>query len=222
MFIWGGGRRKRVPIPPWGTEYEMLRANLIKDLETISTVRGEFKFSKDGLAFYQKFYMEHPEPEDEFEDERLRGYASRRDTHMLKLAMILSLADKDELVLTEEDLRRSLEAIKWMEDGLPHVFAGHGASSNSQDTVRVWRQIETATKSMGYISHSELVRRNFANLSAVDLSRVLDTLKQGGAVDSLVTKDPRTSRYETLYKALDAQFIKAGIQIKPKHLKEED
>lgn len=222
IFVWAGGRRKRVPIPPWGSEYEMIKTNLMRDLESISKLRGQFVFSKDGLAFYHKFYMEHPEPEEEFEDERLRGYASRRDTHMLKLAMILSLADKDELVLTEEDLRRSLDAIKWMEDGLPHVFAGHGTSTNSQDVVRVWKQIEAGTKTVGYISHSELVRRNYANLSAMELSKVLDTLKQGGAVDALLAKDPRSGRYENLYKILNAQFIKNVDARKPKHLKEDD
>jgi len=222
MFVWAGSRRKRVPIPPWGSEYEMIKNSLLKDLEQISKLRGSFQFSKEGLAYYTQFYMSHPEPEEEFEDEKLRGYASRKDTHMLKLAMILSLADKDELVLTVEDLQRSLDAIKWMESGLPHVFAGHGSSNSSQDVVRIWKQVEAGSKAAGYISHSELVRRNYANLSAVDLGKVLDTLRQGGAIDALLAKDPRTGRYENLYKVLDAQFIRNVLGSKPGHLREDD
>ena len=224
IFVWADGRRKRVPMPAWGPEYEMLLANLIADLKTIMELRGQFTFSDDGWKAYYKYYMECPEPEEEFEDEKLRGYASRKATHMLKLAMIMSLADKNELVITASDIKNSVDTMKWMEGGLAQVFAGHGAQMNSQDVVRVWRQIETATKVVGYITHSELMKRNFNNLSAHDLKGVLETLKQSHAIEDTLAQDPRTKRYEQLYKTASNtkdNLIQKATNLQPKQLKEE-
>ena len=224
IFVWGKGRRKKVPIPTWGPEYEMLQNNLVADLKTIMTIRGQFEFSPDGWECYRQFYMNQPEPEEEFQDEKLRGYASRKATHILKLAMIVSLSDKNELVLTQTDIQSAIDGIKWMEEGLGDVFAGHGRQANSQDVVRVWRQIETGSKAVGYVSHSELMRRNFHNLSAHDLASVLETLKQAKSIEDVLAKDPRTGRMEYLYKIATSDkdsLIKKTIDHKPSNLKED-
>ena len=211
LFIWAGGRRKRVPIPPWGVEYESLKKLLIKDLASIGNLRGTFRFTPGGFDAYQKYYLSAPEPEDEFEDERLRGYASRKSVHLLKLAMVLSVADRDDLEITPKEIEGGLDALKWMESGLPSVFAGHGGAATSQDVVRVFQQILHARN--GVISQQELTKRNYSHLSSTELGMVLETLKQGGGILEVVGKDPKTSKPGLIYKILDSQFIQ-NIQLK--------
>ena len=223
LFVWAPGRRKRVPIPPWGSEYEMLEKNLLHDLQAISKLHGSFKFTSGGLEAYQKQYMERPEPEDEFEDERLRGYSSRKDIHMLKVAQILSLADRDDLTITEKEVAGSIDAFKWLDSGLSSVFAGHGAAASSQDVVRVFRQIETATNRNGYVSHAELLKRNYYHLNASEFGMVLETLQQAHAIEGVVSRDPRSNKVTTLYKVTDKDFIqKVKTGTITKALREED
>ena len=220
LFIWASGRRKRVPIPPWGVEYDTLKSLLIKDLASIGNLRGQFKFARGGFEAYKKYYLAAPEPEDEFEDERLRGYASRKSIHLLKLAMVLSVADREDLEITEKEISGGLDALQWMESGLPQVFAGHGGAATSQDVVRVFNQVRNSRG--GIVSQQELTKRNYSNLSSTELNFVIETLKQGGAITEVVGNDPRTKKPGVLYKILDQEFI-SKIQIKaPKIMKPEE
>lgn len=213
LFIWAAGRRKRIPIPPWGVEYEMLKKHLITDLAHIGTLRGGFTFTPNGLSAYQDFYMAAPEPEEEFDDERLRGYASRKSSHLIKLAMVLSLADRDDLTITDKEVTGSLDALKWMESGLPSVFAGHGGSATSQDVVRVFQQI-LKSKNM-QITQTELTKRNYNNLSSAELGVVIATLIQAGAITMSVITDPKTRASQPSYKIVDKDFI-SNLKITPK------
>lgn len=207
IFVWGGGRRKRVPNPEWSVGQGMLEKELIHDLKEVSKVRGLFQFTRGSLDIYQKHYMGRPEPEDEFEDERLRGYSSRKDIHTLKLAMVLSLADKDELIITEQDMAGAIESIKWLDTGLPSVFSSHGASATVEDVTRIFRQIEVATKRVGYATHSELVRRNYTAIGYQDFGVVIETLKEAGAIEEILTPNAITRKLEKHYRVIDPDFI---------------
>ncbi|KKK88971.1 hypothetical protein LCGC14_2737780, partial [marine sediment metagenome] len=166
-------------------------------------------------------YMERPEPEEEFEDERMHGYASRKDTHLLKIAMVLSLADKDELIITEKEISAAIDSLKWMEAGLSNVFAGHGAATTSQDVVRIFKQIQGAMSKVGYINHKELVKRNFAQVGVHELDLVIHTLEGAGAIMRIIGKDPRSGVTEIMFKVLDNEFLGSKRVQKPKSLQED-
>src|SRR3990167_9447480 len=207
LFVWANSRRKRVPIPNWGVEYDTLSTTLVNDLKHISSIHGVFRFSDAGLNLYSQHYMEHPEPEDEFEDERLRNYAARKDIHMLKVAQLLSVADRDDLIISEVEIKGAIEALKWLDAGLPSVFAGHGGATTSEDVVRLFKQIDNATQRLGFITHQELVKRNYYNLNGGDMSGVITTLIDGGAIEEIITPDKITGKLLKVYRCIDQSFI---------------
>lgn len=207
LFVWANGRRQRVPIPYWSVGHEMLQKNLIADLKHIGNLKGTFQFTEDGFKMYKKYYMEHPEPEEEYEDERLRGYGSRKDIHTLKLAQILSLADSDRLLITANHIAQAIDAIGWIDEGLPYVFAGHGAATNSQDVVRVFHQIAAATSKFGYISYPELLKRNYNQCNSQEFGIVLQTLLEGNAIGETIAKDPKTGKITKIFRMEDPSFI---------------
>lgn len=223
LFVWASRRRKRVPIPSWDDTHTMLENHLINDLKTIGKLKGPFTFSPEGLKAYKEFYNTRPEPEDEWDDERMRGYASRKDIHLLKVAMGMSLAEKDELVLTEKEIIGAIESLKWMEAGLPNVFAGHGAATTSQDVVRVFKQIEMACQRIGYMNKHDLVRRNYAQLGVTELDLVIKTLESADAITTTVTKDPITKDgVAILYTIKDKNFLQSSKGRKPRTLIESE
>ena len=217
LFIWAPKRRKRVPMP----KPNRLETLLVSDLKLIGKLRGQFKFSDDGWKAYQKQYMERPEPEEEFEDERMHGYASRKDTHLLKISMVLSLADKDELIITEKEVSAAIDSLKWMETGLSNVFAGHGSATTSQDVVRIFKQVQASMGKVGYINHKELVKRNFAQVGVHELDLVIHTLEGAGAIMRIVGKDPRSGATEIMFKVIDNEFLGSKHYTKPKSLEED-
>ena len=219
LFVWANSRRKRVPIPNWGVEYDTLSTTLVNDLKHISSIHGVFRFSDAGLNLYSQHYMEHPEPEDEFEDERLRNYAARKDIHMLKVAQLLSVADRDDLIISEVEIKGAIEALKWLDAGLPSVFAGHGGATTSEDVVRLFKQIDNATQRLGFITHQELVKRNYYNLNGGDMSGVITTLIDGGAIEEIITPDKITGKLLKVYRCIDQSFIQKARMTLPRSMK---
>lgn len=217
LFVWGSGRRKRIPIPHLSVGDQMLRQNLIHDLKHISSLRGSFRFTSDGMDAYNRLYYDRPEPEEEFEDERLRGYSSRKDIHCLKLAMCFSLAERDDLTITAADIACATEAlVESVDPGLGYIFAGHGTETKSEDVVRVFKQIDVATRKNGYATHAELLKRNYYHLTAQAFAMIMETLKQSDAVEEVLTKDPRTGRFTKIYKCTDKDFVSETKKFKPK------
>ena len=220
IFVWGGGRRKKAPIPVWDEGHTMLEAQLIHDLKEISKVSGVFQFSPGGLRLYKQHYLARPEPEEEYEDERLRGYSSRKDIHTLKLAMVLSLADNDSLVITEREMAGAIEAINWLDQGLPNVFSGVGSSATAEDVSRIFREIDVDTRKFGYATHQVIVRKNYHYLNAQEVGIVIKTLVEGGAISEEFRTDPGSGRFTRCYRAIDNNFLNQFMTNFPKGLKE--
>ena len=207
FFVWGDKRRKRVPIPIWGTGQEMLRNNLVADLKKIMRLRGTFKWTPEGLKCYIDFYEKALEPEEEYDDERLRNYASRKHIHAIKLAQLASVAERDDLLITPNDWAVAMDAINWLDKGLSNVFAGHGAATNSQDVIRIFRQVEAATVRAGFISYAELLKRNYSYLNLQDFAGVVNTLLEMNAIQEAVAHDSNTGKVGKLYRMIDPNFI---------------
>ena len=134
--------------------------------------------------------------------------------------MVLSLADKDELIITAKEISAAIEALKWMEAGLSNVFAGHGSATTSQDVIRIFKQIQASIGKVGYINHKELVKRNFAQIGVHELDLVIHTLEGAGAIMRIVAKDPRSGVTEIMFKVLDNEFLGSKRVQKPKSLED--
>lgn len=219
LFIWGDKRRKRVPIPVWGAGHQMLKNNLIADLRHIMSLKGTFDFTPDGFKLYEQFYNEAKEPEEEYEDERLRNYGSRKHIHALKLAQICAVAKHDDLLINADDWATAIDAIKWLDKGLANVFAGHGTATNAQDVLRVFRQVEAATVNLGYISYADLLKRNYSYLNLQEFASVMQTLLEMNAVQEAVAHNPASGKLEKLYKMIDPNFVQKWNSTVPENLR---
>ena len=73
---------------------------------------------------------------------------------------------------------------------------------------------------VGYISHKELVKRNFAQVGVHELDLVIRTLEGAGAIMRIVGKDPRSGGTEIMFKVLDNEFLGSKRVQKPKSLQE--
>jgi hypothetical protein len=217
LFIWADKRKQRVPYPEFDVGTKMLEVNLVKDLQHISELRGTFSFTTRGFDTYRSHYLSRPDPEEEFEDERLRGYASRKDMHLLKLAMALSVADRDDLTISEKEIEAAIEAFRWLDEGLAHVFAGQGSSSQSLDVVRVYEQIQKASRGNGKISFGDLMKRNYTYMGHEGLANVLLTLVDSNAIKEETKNLGGT--YTRWYRVTMDDFLKTGRSNLPHKLK---
>jgi len=126
VFVYAQRKRRLVAYPSavLPPEFRELERKLVHDLEAISILRGPYTLSPQaiewGSNWYERHYNERPK---HLDNERFSGYLARKQTHIHKLAMVLSAAEKDDLIITSENLSAAAEIVTSLEADMPEVFS---------------------------------------------------------------------------------------------------
>jgi hypothetical protein len=138
-------------------EDEELRNTLVHDLEHISMkLCGAYEIEEAARIWGRKWYESFWKAASaRMDDQMLEGYAARKQTHMHKLAMILAASQRDELIITSEDLQLANQMLEDLEVDMPKVFSRIGRSETSLQAEHFIQIIERA----GGLPYEEAYRR---------------------------------------------------------------
>jgi len=139
LFVYAERKRQLVAYPSlWIPKDMEIKQNLlIADLERISQLKGPFKMTPEAIEYGEAWYANHyAHPPEQLRDDRFGGYLARKQTHLHKLAMVLSAARGDDLTITGDDLARSSVTLQALEEDMPKVFAKIGRSEESNQAER--------------------------------------------------------------------------------------
>jgi hypothetical protein len=152
-----------------------MRDQLVRDLDRISMMRGEFIVSEGFIDLWTAWYMQQ-ENNPPFRDSRLSGYIERRPTHLMKLSMIMRAARAGgaEMRIEKCDLEKALRTLTMAERKMQQVFAGIGKSATA----------DTLTKVMAYVAEKKSV--SFTELQGA-FYRDADSWLLGKIVETLST-----------------------------------
>lgn len=147
LFVYADKKEKRVAYPDEGVPDNMdeIANKLVQDLEHISqAVVGPFKITKEGRAWGRKWYdLHYDSPPEQLTDDRFSGYLARKQTHMHKLAMVLSASRGDSMEITEVDLSIAFQMLNSLEEDMPKVFARIGRTEESINAERFIKYVQT-------------------------------------------------------------------------------
>lgn len=139
------------------TEHTRLRQMLIEDLEHISVrLCGEFKLTEDAFEWGTAWYERHWKVDcKKFEGSVFGGYVARKQTHIHKIAMILSAATSDSMEITAEHLQVACTMLGDLEPDMHKVFDAIGKSDMSQNSEKIIAMVRSA----GQIPYTEAYRK---------------------------------------------------------------
>lgn len=113
---------------------------LVEDLATISALSGEFGMTAEavrwGEAWYARLFARQNG------DSRLRDYVTRKQTHLHKLAMILSVSRRDDLVITPQELEEADVALRKVEEQMGEVFNQVGKTPEASAAEQVLEMVK--------------------------------------------------------------------------------
>jgi hypothetical protein len=121
-----------------------LRERLIQDLEHISlNLCGTFTFTEEAEAWETAWYEElwNVIYQPQLPDWR-KGYIARKQTHLNKLAMILSVARDDSMQITLEDFQLADMMLRTLEQSMEHVFMHVGKSSDAVQSSKLMAYVQ--------------------------------------------------------------------------------
>lgn len=157
IFVYCDSKRQFVAYPKFSLppEFQEMRRKLIEDLEDICSIKGPYELDPEcvkwGEAWYEAHYKNRPP---HLDNERFGGYIARKQTHIHKLAMIVAAAQRNERVITKEDLSASNEFVTALEVSMPRVFSQIGRTDNSRHLEELMGFIRNRKK----IDYVELYR----------------------------------------------------------------
>lgn len=178
VFVYADRKRQLVPyvdevVPK---EFEEIRQKLIHDLEIISTLFGEFQLSPAARAWGKAWYIRHwDSPPGALSGDQFSGYLARKQTHLHKLAMVLSASANNSLIILPEHLQLAEAMTSAIEADMPKVFSRMGQNEITRGSLEIVALVE---KYPG-ITQTALFRMLFRTLSYKDFA---DALR--GAINS--------------------------------------
>lgn len=169
--------RLLVAFPELTDEQKALKKLLMHDLAEIASAKGQFTFHPDARKVYQEWY-ENPERLIGATDYRTSGFYEREHIHVLKVAMMLSLASKDKLVLMPEEIQAAILLLNDVKPGLKRAFSAVGKNTFGTTIERVRDQILSA----GKIHYKKILALNIHDVTKDELDKLLESLDKMGEI----------------------------------------
>lgn len=111
--------------------------------KSLEEVAGEFKWTLEASTWYKKWYDELFYGLKQKQDQMMtRGYFKSKHIQLLKVAMLVSLAETKELTMTKDHLEVGLAILEKLETNLPKVFEGMGRNELAPVAARIVDMLE--------------------------------------------------------------------------------
>lgn len=191
IFVVEENKFKTVPSHTLSEEELKLKGALIRDLQRISGMAGEFKLSSDAGDAYEQWYSDQDKRSalgsPAVSDPRFAGYVERRATHARKLSMVLAASRTNERIVQLRDFERAVDLLVKAEVNMSRAFGGVGRSQYAQATESILSYL--SRRNGVAVSRSELLGEFWRDIDSQTLKLVEEVLTQMKVVDiSIDTK----------------------------------
>lgn len=175
VFVYDDSRR-RVAFPELTEQQKVIRKNLVHDLAEIAKLKGEFRMGQEAKDYYKYWYEECNEVTDK--DFRISGFYERKHIHVLKVAMAVSLSEKNELVLEKRDIEVAIALLGELEQGMRRAFSAVGKNTYSTDIERIKIQIQES----GRMHYKQILANNIHSVEKDQIDKILQALMDMGEI----------------------------------------
>lgn len=137
-------------------DYDDFQFKLIQDLEHISiTLCGPFSLTPEAREWGRKWYEHHYRLHTKGADNLMGGYVARKQTHLHKLAMIISASHSDDRIITLDDIVTAEQMLTDLEPDMHKVFDNIGRTDRSVHVEQLLNMINAT----GQMPYTEAYRR---------------------------------------------------------------
>jgi len=180
LFIWADKRAKKVAKPEDSPRTQELRDKLCKDLYLISTITGQYDFTKEADHNWNEWYNSYEEMDTTrlCKDAAFNGWYSRKPTYILKLAVTCAASESNNLILEWKHIERAMKEIQDTEIQMGIVFKAIGKSVVTSEVELIMQIIRTRK----HITEKELMQLVWRDIDSNKFDNVIETAKRTGKV----------------------------------------
>lgn len=173
VYIYADKPRAYIAYPSRGLTYDKvahkaLEEDLVERLKVIAEYAGEYRLTEEAYAWGEKWYAEFMDTQQRMGNTPEAGVAVRKQTHLHKLAMVISASRGDFPTIDADHLQEAHEKLKELESDAEQIFGFVGQSPVTSATRQI---IETVRKAP--ICKSALYNAFSRTLDIVEFDRAL-------------------------------------------------
>lgn len=185
IFVYSEEQNFTSPEPEISPEFRKREETLTHDLAHIMQIGGQFEWdggkSGDAYLWYDKWYRDTSRMP-RIRDSRTLGYYVRKPIHLLKVAMVLSLAKRDDKLFKLDDLEIALALLEKNEKDMRRAFSAVGGNPYATDLERIEMQVRSAER----LTYAEIMAANYHNLDQQKLDMTLASLIALGRMKKII------------------------------------
>jgi len=181
LFVYSDRKRRLVayPFEHLPPDFLTRRQRLIHDLDEIAKLCGPFELGKEAIAWGKDWYKKHKEAAHEhLNRERFGGYLARKQTHIHKVAMVMSASERQDMIITARDLARANDKVTELEADMPHMFGQVGREKE----VVLAAEVLSYIRNNGEMPRAQVYRNFMRTVGWETFEKVLKSLSQGGLI----------------------------------------
>lgn len=189
IFVFQDMPKKANLFPELSEHASECKRQLVADLNAIREINGRVIMSKAARDVASEWY------EQELfcaRDPKVEGYFARKHDTMFKVATILSVAERGDLIIEADHIKRALNMMSKNEVDLGNVMSSVTAAPVGGLMERVLDIIKREKR----ITHSDLLRKCWKFATAEDVSLYMKTLVESKEVIETLSSDNRTRIYQ--------------------------
>ena len=191
IFVYRADRDREIAWPVRNQENVDRAGRIVHDLTEVARMQGPFGVTQDAIALYTKeysTYLSGSMPANPY----LSGYAGRRHTTLLKVAMSFSASRHSKREVTKQDMWRAVQALKTAEGGMDTVM--RAITSEPAGDICEW--VMTMIMTSGSIFREKLVYDTRHRITHRELDVILEGLMQTGYVKRVKIDNKLAYKYE--------------------------
>ena len=182
IFVYADQKRQLIPLISSLVNVETnaaLEKALVHDLHEIAKLKGAYTLTPGAQEMISSWYSQHwLAPTEHLNHTRFEGYKARKQTHMMKLCMVLSASENDLLIVNEGHVDMASHILTGVEADMMKVFNSIGkplTTRHMDDLLATLRVRRTMTK-------PDLWRVAMSSMSAKEFSDAIDGLIQANFI----------------------------------------
>ena len=186
VFVYAETKRHYVSLPARNVKtkaFHDMGTKLTEDLSEIGKMVGSYEFenevSRVGGWMDQWYAKHHSQREVHLASDRYGGYIARKQTHLVKLAMVLAASKREDLVITREDLEEASAILYDAELSMIKVFESVGVVDEAKHLAELMQFI----RAYKWITSQDLYRLCHNIMSEKDFKQALRLAIEGDLVD---------------------------------------
>lgn len=170
--------------------------NLLADLKIIGNLSGEIEFTDEAAQAIDMWHLAKGPPAPDYP--KLLHYNTRRTAHLLKLCMVATVAESDDLIVTIEHFHQALNWLLEAEKFMPDIFrsmAIGGDAKALEDCHHYAHQVYIKTKEN--VSEARLIEFLQNRVPAHNVERILGLMVKSKLLEKqLDGYKPRAKRVQ--------------------------